>query len=122
MKKILAATAVIASCYPVFANDGDDPAITVCESYINRVVINTPATYKRHRAKIFSHDVLIEYDAQNEYGALIRSKFMCYFSLHDGSFHITPETSDYDYFMAELVTIEAIDDNGLVPEITKLRQ
>ncbi len=67
-------------------------------------------------------NVILDFDAQNEYGALIRSQYQCIFRFYDGSFHISDETKGYDTFKAEIVTIEALGEDGLTADITKLSQ
>lgn len=65
----------------------DDVAVKACEKFILSS-INTPATYIRASLTVSDNrfpkpGVIVEFDSQNELGALIRSKALCLFAIND---------------------------------------
>ncbi|MGV6875952.1 hypothetical protein ACUSIJ_25110 [Pseudochelatococcus sp. B33] len=73
----------------------DDGAVSLCEQFVLSS-ISTPATYARVDLRISDSrypkpGVILEFDAQNEFGALVRSKALCVFAADDsvGGFRMT---------------------------------
>ena len=56
-----------------------DPAIRMCETAIQET-LQAPATYKRTEAVISGERVLVRFDAQNGFGAILRKVGTCLFA------------------------------------------
>lgn len=69
-----------------------DPAIRACEAYTT-ALLQAPSTYRRVKAFISGNEVLLEYDAQNGFGATLRGGRQCTFSYYGSSFEMTKKTS-----------------------------
>lgn len=67
----------------------DDAAASACEQFVLSS-ISTPATYARANLRVSDSrypkpGVILEFDAQNESGALVRSKALCVFAIEDST-------------------------------------
>ncbi|GHC61642.1 hypothetical protein [Limoniibacter endophyticus] len=86
---LIAACLVISTGTACYA---DKPEIAGCEA-VAVSTLRSPSSYVRIKTSYFENSVVVEYDAQNGYGALIRSTHQCLFRYYDGVFTFSPSRS-----------------------------
>jgi hypothetical protein len=69
------------------AQAAEDPAIKWCDGTVVGL-IQTPATYRFISGRVDGSNVIVTYDAQNRFGALVRESATCEFSKSNGAITI----------------------------------
>ena len=98
MKRFLIAAVAVTAVLALYGcNDVisyfDDPAVKSCRKDLISS-LKSPSSYKEIEAKLYDDSAIIEYDAANGFGALIRGTHLCEFTYFGGVFHFTFPVSE----------------------------